>query len=210
MATRRRSNSLPVNDAFIKDHVTGGSSGSDLPRIVLPKTIVPDYLDETPLQEQPRHDESFHQTNPGTGSTKKFYRPTLADNLKLIDRNLSDTYYFEMRYRYPYPEALYPGVITGIEVESPDGNTIIVGETLELNVTVTGIHSFSSEVTWTSADETIATVTDTGTVTGISAGTTHIVATSVDDETFSDSAELTVNEEPDVGEDPGGEDDPEH
>ena len=55
-----------------------------------------------------------------------------------------------------------------------------VGKTVVLNATIT-IEGISQEVTWQSLNENIAVVSNTGVVTGISKGTTVIVATSVED-----------------------------
>lgn len=71
-------------------------------RNVLPRTEVPAYLAETPMQEQERHLDSFHRNQPhaNQGHDKSgFSRPGLADNLDLISRNLADTERFDMPWR---------------------------------------------------------------------------------------------------------------
>ena len=113
-------------------------------------------------------------------------------------------------YTVPNAEPTEPDMetvkITGIEVT--DKATVTVGETVELNATVltavelnpTAIQPMSVTnpslvdgidvtVTWTSADESVATVDESGVVTGVSAGTVLITATAGD---FSASCVVTV------------------
>lgn len=88
MATTR--DHLPPQ-GVVDDHVTRTGT-SDLPKRVLPRTDVPDYLVGTPLQEQTRHADSFHTNQPQAmqaGDRADFRRPSLADNLALIARNLA-------------------------------------------------------------------------------------------------------------------------
>lgn len=79
-----------------------------------------------------------------------------------------------------------------VEVESisisTDNNTLVVGETANLSVSITPSKA-SKEVTWTSSNPSVATVNN-GTITALSAGTTTITATSV--KTPSKSATLTI------------------
>jgi len=64
---------------------------------------------------------------------------------------------------------------TKVEV-TPETANILVGKTAELTAIVTPTDALDKTVTWTSADETIATVKD-GVVTGVKAGETKITAT---------------------------------
>lgn len=85
-------------------HVERNETGT-LPRTVLPRTDVPEYLSETPMQEQGRHAQSFHTNHPAAqhaGHSAAFQRPGLEDNLKLIQENLADADYFESRHRVDY------------------------------------------------------------------------------------------------------------
>ena len=79
-----------------------------------------------------------------------------------------------------------------VEVESitvsTSNNTLIVGETANLSVSIAPSKA-SKEVTWTSSNTSVATVNN-GTITALSAGTTTITATSV--KTPSKSATLTI------------------
>ena len=60
---------------------------------------------------------------------------------------------------------------------SPTALPLMVGETGLLTATVTPSNATYSSVTWASADPAIATVSDTGLVTGIAVGSTTITAT---------------------------------
>lgn len=80
-------------------------------------------------------------------------------------------------------------VLTGIEISGP--NAVVVNETITLQATATPSGASLEGITWTSSDETKATV-DNGVVTGVSAGTASITA-KVDDVT-SAAYEITVKE----------------
>ena len=68
--------------------------------------------------------------------------------------------------------------VKGVVISSTDDvRTVNVSGTLQLNVTVYP-EGASQDVVWSSKDEEIATVSDSGLITGVSAGTTSIVATS--------------------------------
>lgn len=113
-------NHLPA-EQVLEDHIENTQEAGVrdvLPKNVLPHTVVPAYLAETPLQEQQRHLDSFHRNQPqaNQGFDKStFSRPGLADNLALIERNLelwsgTDHAYFDMPWRAPYAE---DRVVTG-------------------------------------------------------------------------------------------------
>lgn len=72
---------------------------------------------------------------------------------------------------------------------TPSTATVAVAGTKKLNAKVTPA---DAEVTWTSSDDTTATVSD-GTVTGVKAGSATITASiTVDDTTYSDVCNVTV------------------
>ena len=58
--------------------------------------------------------------------------------------------------------------------------SIYLGSTLSLNATITPSNAYDKSVIWSSADAAIATVNESGTVTGVSLGTTTVTATTVD------------------------------
>ncbi|MBQ8353375.1 MAG: Ig-like domain-containing protein [Spirochaetaceae bacterium] len=91
---------------------------------------------------------------------------------------------------------------TGVSDEITDvtisgTTTCTVGATINLSATVSCSYiNTDTSVTWSSSDETIATVDDNGVVTGVAAGTAKITATSVFDSTKSGSIDIEVSAEP--------------
>ena len=82
-------------------------------------------------------------------------------------------------------------VSVSVEITS-EATEVEVGSTLQLAATVLGTEN--TAVTWSTRDEAVATVSETGLVTGVKAGTTTITATSQADSTKSDSIEITVKD----------------
>lgn len=72
-----------------------------------------------------------------------------------------------------------PVDVTGVSVE-PTALELEVGETSTLTATITPSNATNKNVTWSSEDETIATVSDEGVVTAVGVGTTNIAVTTVD------------------------------
>ena len=82
--------------------------------------------------------------------------------------------------------------VKGIVISSTDDvRTVNVSGTLQLNVTVYP-EGASQDVVWSSKDEEIATVSDSGLITGVSAGTTSIVATSKNNQNISSEFAIIV------------------
>ncbi len=69
---------------------------------------------------------------------------------------------------------------------------VTVGETLLLNATVLPDNTSNPAVTWSSGNDAIATVDETGKVTAIAAGTATITATTTDGSNLTASCEVTV------------------
>ena len=71
---------------------------------------------------------------------------------------------------------------------------IINNGTLQLTATIYPWGFVKEDLIWTSEDETIATVDENGLVTSVASGdaTVKITATSAEDETASDSIEVTI------------------
>lgn len=86
--------------------------------------------------------------------------------------------------------SLTPVPVTGVTV-SPATATVEVGNTTNLIATVQPLSAVQS-VTWSSATPATATVSSSGVVTGVAAGTVVITATSVSDPLFSDTCTVTV------------------
>ena len=82
--------------------------------------------------------------------------------------------------------------ITSVTIDGGD-RTIILGDTLTLTATVEVTGNASTTITWTSSNETVATVAPNGQVTSLTTGTTNITATSTADATRNDTITLTIN-----------------
>ena len=79
------------------------------------------------------------------------------------------------------------------EVVIEQGDVVlVVGQTVELSVTVRAVGGASTEVTWVSSDEAVATVSGAGVVTGVAEGEATVVATSAFDDSRSASVTVTV------------------
>jgi uncharacterized protein YjdB len=65
-----------------------------------------------------------------------------------------------------------------IAIDNPDKTEIMINEPLQLSATITPAEASANTVTWTSSDQTVATVDATGLVRGVAAGTADITATS--------------------------------
>lgn len=83
-----------------------------------------------------------------------------------------------------------PIAVTGVSLDRNTANTL-VNETLQLNATVAPANATNKTVTWSSSDTTIATVSNSGLVTGIGAGNATITVTTVDGG-FTDTCAVTV------------------
>ena len=83
-------------------------------------------------------------------------------------------------------------VITGMQI-SAETASVLKGSSVAVTASVLPWTVVDRTVTWTSSDEAVATVDENGVVTGISAGTAVITATSNLDAAFAVSCEVTVN-----------------
>lgn len=87
--------------------------------------------------------------------------------------------------------------VTGVKISKPDETVVLDGTRTSLKATVSG-EGVSQKVTWASSDSAVATVTN-GVVNFLKVSEQKkvtITATSVDDKTFSDSVEFTVEHSP--------------
>jgi alpha-tubulin suppressor-like RCC1 family protein/uncharacterized protein YjdB len=87
-----------------------------------------------------------------------------------------------------------PVAVTGVTV-SPTPLTVTVGKTAQVTATVAPANAANKDVTWTSGDETTATVSGTGlnvTVSGVAVGTTTITVASAGDATKKAVCSVTV------------------
>lgn len=83
-----------------------------------------------------------------------------------------------------------PTAVTGVTV-TPATASIAIAENEQLTAAVAPVGA-SQAVTWSSATPSVATVNSSGLVTGVSAGSAVITATSVADGTKTDTATITV------------------
>ena len=79
-----------------------------------------------------------------------------------------------------------------IKITAIGSTTILTSKTLSLRTAVSG--TTQKDITWSSSDDSIATVSEKGTVTGISAGTVTITATLVLDPNCKATIKVTVEE----------------
>lgn len=81
--------------------------------------------------------------------------------------------------------------VTAITV-APSTQSIIVGGTTQFRATITPTDATNQNVKWSSKQEDIATVSQSGVVTGNAAGVTHIVASAQDGSKVTGEAQITV------------------
>ncbi|MCL2420565.1 MAG: Ig-like domain-containing protein [Defluviitaleaceae bacterium] len=93
------------------------------------------------------------------------------------------------------PSALGPVVVTDIDIEQSNFN-LFVGGTRQLTAAVLPILAPNRAVTWTSSDPAVATVSDTGLVTGVSfdaiAGESTVTITATTVNGLTDTVDVTV------------------
>ena len=92
--------------------------------------------------------------------------------------------------------------VTGVSV-TPAQATIRVGNTTTIKAIVTPDDATEKAVTWTSSDDTVATVDSNGVVTGVKVGTATITATTIDGN-FTATCEVNVNRKHSSGSSSGG------
>lgn len=81
--------------------------------------------------------------------------------------------------------------VTAITV-APSTQSIAVGGTTQLRATITPTDATNQNVKWSSKQEAIATVSQSGVVTGKTAGVAHIVASAQDGSNVTGEAQVTV------------------
>lgn len=83
--------------------------------------------------------------------------------------------------------------VEGINLDKTEG-ILNVGNTVTITATVAPEEANNPAVTWSSSDESVATVDETGKVTAVAVGNATITATSKDDSSVSADYELTVQQ----------------
>lgn len=94
-------------------------------------------------------------------------------------------------YSWAFTTEAEPLEVTSVNV-TPESESIELGDTVQMTATVEADEGVDESVTWSSSDETVAIVSDTGLVSAVTAGTSTITATSVFDSTVSGTATVTV------------------
>lgn len=92
----------------------------------------------------------------------------------------------------PYAEYVAPVAVTGVTV-SPSAASVEAGKTTALSATVAPSDATNKNVTWSSSNTSIATVSAEGVVRGVSAGNATITATT-EDGGFTSTCAVTVTE----------------
>ncbi|NLN86922.1 MAG: Ig-like domain-containing protein, partial [Syntrophomonadaceae bacterium] len=91
-----------------------------------------------------------------------------------------------------YSNEPVPVAVTGVDISQGD-QTLDIGDTVQLTAVVTPANATNPNVSWSSSNEAVATVSGTGLVTAVSAGTATITVTTQDGN-FTDSTTVTVDE----------------
>lgn len=81
--------------------------------------------------------------------------------------------------------------VTAITV-APSTQSITIGGTAQLRATITPTDATNQNVKWSSKQEAIASVSESGVVTGKTAGVAHIVASAQDGSNVTGEAQITV------------------
>lgn len=97
----------------------------------------------------------------------------------------------EIAVKTTHVNAFY--AVEGITLDKTEG-ILNVGNTVTIMATVAPEVATNPAVTWSSSDESVATVDETGKVTAVAAGNATITATSEDDNSVSANYELTVQQ----------------
>ncbi|MCR5485313.1 MAG: Ig-like domain-containing protein [Clostridiales bacterium] len=77
---------------------------------------------------------------------------------------------------------------------SPKSGTIYVGKTIQLSSEISPADASDKGMTWYSMDGNVATVSESGLVTGVSPGTARIICLATSDSAKTDACEITVKE----------------
>ena len=141
------------------------------------------------IESKTKEDETEVQTETINITSTAMYLAALDKNI-VKARSGSDT--TDAVYRNWYNKVYIPEAPIEKSVTIIGDSTVAVDSTTNLTVTTA---PQGSAVTWASSDTDKATVSNSGVVTGVAAGTVMITATLSDDSTISDSIEITVTED---------------
>ncbi len=145
--------------------------------------------------------------NPSSGSVASNYRITLTltNNYTGADRTAvitltsgGESIGITVTQKATTESGQTPGQVTGLTLDKTD-TTLTVGETTTLIATVIPQDATTKWVTWSSSDETVATVDRTGLVTAVAPGTATITVVSGENEAIKAECEVTVRGIPVTG-----------
>jgi len=124
-----------------------------------------------------------------TGATFKVYQPaSMSGNATIIvtAQDGSTSRYYSISFQ------LASVVTTGVSITSVIAQSITVGGTTALTATIAPLNADVQTVTWRSSNDSVATVSTAGAVTGQKAGTAVIYVTSTVATSITDSVTITV------------------
>lgn len=179
-------------------------NGNPFPGNIIPTTFTPSgsitmSWSKTAYQywkaQQNGDSLSFEFTLNNADGGYTFYLPEMEVSGDWPDGGATDIIQVELNYtaRRVAPTITRlpaPIVVAAVDV-TPATLSVAVGETGDLEAVVTPAGA-SQQVTWTSSDPTIASVSETGLVTGLAVGSATITATSAADGTKTDTCTVTV------------------
>lgn len=172
-------------------------------------TVSPDVTEDSSKYQTPYE---YKWTVPSTDAALV----TIADDKKSATVTALANGYVDLlctvKMKYPSPSEAYDedtygfsitveasesseDAVTGIKLDTTS-KTVKAGESFSLTATVIGTGSFDKTVTWSTSDESVATVLD-GKVTGLKAGSATITATTVknsEGKNFTATCAVTVSE----------------
>lgn len=122
----------------------------------------------------------YNKNSGNTGEMFRFYKDGGQENIYLYKRTS------------PVPAEVVN--VTSVSLDKTEAS-IFVTQTLTLTATVSPANATNKEVSWTSSDETVATVNSDGVVTALTVGSTTITATTADG-FFTAECNVTVNPVP--------------
>jgi glucuronoarabinoxylan endo-1,4-beta-xylanase len=119
-------------------------------------------------------------------------------------QSVSGNYYYSLGTLSPSANLILPAssattleftkgsdvAVTGVSV-SPSADTVYTTSTIQLTATISPATATNKNITWTSGNTAVATVSSTGLVTGVAAGSAVITATT-EDGSFTASSTITV------------------
>ena len=131
--------------------------------------------------------EGYGKTDVYICSEKKF---NLQDSTNSITRTFNNKKYYAYEFRINVERPVYD--VTGVELDHSD-ILIEKNSSYRLKATISPDNATNTKVTWSSSNESIATVNDNGVVTGVGIGITTITV-KTDDGGFTAECRVTVRD----------------